>query len=262
MKNLKVYKLPKRLSKKLAFLTLSMMFTLTGYSSCSHELAPEEEYDIVQTRGEGQNEDGFSAGLTQELEVPEENFKLVTEYSCDPTSEREWRVTSDKFLYLKVYTEGLTTDTQVYIDNIHVDTSIKSKYAAVDGIIQDSWDDHVHSSQMIGFPVGNDINYFGVMAIEGMNETFIQGTIYGYKGYSNGTITEKRFTESDYVTLGVWASKFQIVYDLLVKGPNDYDFRNISVSTDFVVPITSTTIKYDTDKVENEEAKEKQKVLK
>lgn len=47
MKNLKVYKLPKRL----AFFTLSMMFTLTGYSSCSHELAPEEDYNIVQTGG-------------------------------------------------------------------------------------------------------------------------------------------------------------------------------------------------------------------
>lgn len=123
-------------------------------------------------------------------------------------------------------------------------------------------DDHVHSSQMIGFPIGDDTDYFGVMAIEGMNETFIQGTIYGYNGYYNGSIEEKRFTESDYVTYGVWANKFQIVYDLLVKGPNDYDFRNISVSTDFVVPITTTDIKYDTNIVKNTETESNQKVLK
>lgn len=259
MENLKFYRIPNKISKRLAFLSLSMMLATTTLSGCGHELAPEEEYDMVQ---QGNNEDGFGAGLTQKLEVPGETFQLVTEYSCDPTSEREWRVTSDKFLYLKVYTEGLPADTQVYIDNIHIDTSIKSKYAAFDGIIQDSMDDHVHSSQMIGFPIGDDTDYFGVMAIEGMNETFIQGTIYGYNGYYNGSIEEKRFTESDYVTYGVWANKFQIVYDLLVKGPNDYDFRNISVSTDFVVPITTTDIKYDTNIVKNTETESNQKVLK
>lgn len=206
-------------------------------------------------------DDGFGAGLIQKLEVPGENFQLITEYSCDPTSERVWRVTSDKFLYLKVYTEGLSTDTQVYIDNIHIDTSIKSKYAAFDGIIQDSMDDHVHSSQLIGFSISDNSEYFGTMAIEGMNETFIQGTAYGYNGYYNSTITEKRFTESNYITYGVWANKFQIVYDLLVKGPNDSDFRNISVSTDFVVPITETQTKYDTDEL-SEQENSNQKVLK
>lgn len=256
MENLKFYNLPNKVSKKLAFLSLSMMLATTTLSGCSHELAPEEEYDIVQ---ENEGSEGFGARLVQELEVPEEDFKLISEYSCDPTSEREWRVTSDKFLYLKVYTEGLPENTQVYIDNIHIDTSIKSKYAAFDGIIQDSMDDHVHSSQMIGFSASNDASYYGVMAIEGMNETFIQGTAYGYNGYCNGSITEKRFTESDYIKYGVWANKFQIVYDLLVKGPTDSDFRNISVSTDFVVPITKTEIKYDTNQVKTEE-KAKQKV--
>lgn len=252
MKNFKFYKFP----KKMDFLPLSMMLAGTSIG-CSHELAPEEEYDIVQQGGE----DGFSE-LTQELEIPGETFRLITEYSCDPISEREWRITSDKFLYLKVYTEGLSKDTQVYIDNIHIDTSIKSKYAAFDGIIQDSMDDHVHSSQMIGFSIDDDTNYFGVMAIEGMNETFIQGTAYGYNGYYRSSITEKRFTESMYIDYGVWANKFQIVYDLLVKGPNDTDFKNISVSTDFLVPITTTDIKYDTDEVESKETEEYQNVKK
>lgn len=259
MENLKFYKLPNKISKKLAFLSLSMMLATTTFAGCGHELAPEEEYDIVQQNG-GDNKDGFGAGLTQTLEVPGENFQLITEYSCDSAAKRVWRITSDKFLYLKVYTEGLPEDTQVYIDNIHVDTSIKSKYAVFDGIIQDSMDDHVHSSQLIGFSISDDSEYFGTMAIEGMNETFIQGTAYGYNGYYGGSVTEQRFTESDYVTYGVWANKFQIVYDLLVKGPNDMDFRNISVSTDFVVPITETEIKYDTDEVEiQEEARQKVK---
>ena len=50
----------------------------------------------------------------------------------------------DKFLnyidilYLKVYTKNLAEDYKVYIDNVHIDTSIKSRYAAVDSIKQDT----------------------------------------------------------------------------------------------------------------------------
>lgn len=107
---------------------------LTGYglgaaalfllSGCTEkELAPTEDYDVVNT----DSTSDLSSGLTQVLDVPGEDFKLVTEYSCDSTSKRTWRVTSDKFLYFNVRTEGLPSDTEVYIDNVHVDTTVKSE---------------------------------------------------------------------------------------------------------------------------------------
>ncbi len=203
---------------------------------CEHEMAPAEDYDIVSMNNDGSSE--FS-GLSQILDVPGYDFKLITEYSCDDTSEREWRITSDKFLYLKVYTEGLPAGTEVYIDNVHIDTSIKSKYAVMDGIMQDTMDDHVHSSQLIGFPISDDVTYYGVNAIEGCNQQFMQLTTYGYNGYYHSTAEVKRWTEQHYLNLGVYANKIQIVYDLLIKGPNDKDFANVSVSTDFIVPITT-----------------------
>ena len=200
------------------------------------ELAPQEEYDVVSTdNGVG----NFSSGLRQDLEVPGQNFKLVTEYSCDDVSKREWRITSDKFLYLQVYTEGLPSDTEVYIDNVHIDTSIKSKYAIVDGILQDTMDDHVHSSQLVGFPISDNVSYYGVNAIEGNNEQFIKGFGYGYNGYHNSFVESKRRTENDFLEMGVYANKIQIVYDLLVKGPNDKDFSNVSVCTDFLVEVNN-----------------------
>lgn len=236
IKNLKI----RAIALTLAFGALS---TLSG--CVQHELAAEEEYDVVQSID---GDDDLSVGLEQVLPVPGEDFKLVTQYSCDDVSKREWRVTSDKFLYFNVCTQGLPEDTLVYIDNIHIDTSIKSKYAAMDGILQDSMDDHVHSSQLIGFPISDTTMYYGVDAIEGCNETFIKGSYHGFNGYSSGTISEKRYTESDYIDGKVYANKFQIVYDLLVKGPNDPDFYNVSVKTDFIVPVTSTedSIKYGT----------------
>lgn len=236
IKNLKV--------RAIAFtLAATSMFSLAGCVDFGKELAANERYDIVENPKDDEND--LAMGLTQILDVPGRNFKLVAKYACDDESKREWRITSDKFLYFSVCTDGLLDDTEVYIDNIHIDTSIKSKYAAMDGVIQDSMDDHVHSSQLIGFPVSDNTVYYGVNAIEGCNEKFIKGSFYGFNGYSSGSVSERRYSENDYLELGVYANKIQIVYDLLVKGPNDKDFTNISVSTDFLVPITSSEVNYE-----------------
>lgn len=181
------------------------------------------------------NENGFSKNLKQVINVHNNNFKLVTEYYCDDESKRKWRITSDKFLYSKVYTEGLNDDTEVYIDNIHIDTSIKSKYVAFDGIIQDTMDDHVHNAQMYGFPINNNTYYYGVNAIEGCNEQFIEGYVYGYQTYEQGSISSRRVTEGMLDDYEVYANKFSIVYDLLIKKPNEKEFSNVSVNTDFLV---------------------------
>lgn len=105
-------------------------------------------------------------------------------------------------------------------------------------------DDHIHNSQMIGFLINDTTHYYGVDAIEGCNKDFIQGTFYGYNGYYSGTVTERRYTESDYRELGVYANKFQVVFDLLVKNPGEKDFHNISVSTDFIVLTSEKEIEY------------------
>lgn len=240
MNNLKLYNIPKGLSKKIGVLSLTTLLLTTTLTGCNYELASDEEYDIVNS---GQNDD-LSSGLTQILDIPGEDFKLVTEYNCDDESKREWRITSDKFLSIKAYTQDLPDDVSVWIDNIHVDISIKSVYAAFDGIKQDEMDDHVQNSLMLGFPIGNNINYYGEISIEGSNETFISGTAYGNGTYSKGDITEKRYTESDYIEFGVWGNKFNVVYDLLIQGPYDKDPRNVSVKTDFAVQISDSEIKY------------------
>ena len=228
-------KINKLLKARAAIIALAAgsVFSLTG--CVEQEMAANEEYDVREQTGD---EDGFDVGLKQEIEVPGQSFKLISEYTCDDSSKRQWRITSDKFLYFNVKTQGLPEGTEVYIDNVHIDTSIKSKYAVMDGIKQDSMDDHVHSSQLVGFPISDTMTYYGVNAIEGCNQEFIQGTFWGYQGYYSGDVTQERYTESDYLEWGVYANKIQIVYDLLVKGPNDKDFTNISVSTDFLVQVS------------------------
>lgn len=229
IKNLKVR------ATALSLLTAGSLFTLSG---CNRELAPAEEYDSLV---ESYDEEGtLFMGLPQLLDVPGEDFKLVTEYTCDSESSRAWRITSDKFLYLKVYTKGLPEGYQVYIDNIHIDTSVKSKYAAVDGILQDSMDDHIHNSLLIGFYISDDDCYYGVNAIEGANQDFINVSTYAFNNVKSVALDHcYRFVESEYIDLGVYANKISIVYDLLVRESEEEEFRNISVKTDFLVPISN-----------------------
>lgn len=232
------------IKKQIYLMGMSTILSAVSITGCSKELAVSEDYDVL-VQEEHSTTNLSDEGLLQILDVPGESFQLYTQYSCDAASDREWRITSDKFLYITVKTLGLPKDTSVYIDNVHIDTSIKSKYAAFDGILQDTMDDRVHSSQLIGFYISDKAAYYGVNAIEGTNSTFISGTHYGNASYSGGSVTEKRYTEADYMEKEVYANKFQIVYDLLVKGPEDVDYRNISVKTDFLVPVTTTQITYE-----------------
>lgn len=232
IKNLKVRK---------AFFTLALASVMSmsgcGCTIGEQELTPEEEYDVLDHTDD--NEVSLANGLEQVLDIPGHDFKLYATYMCDDISKREWRITSDKFLYIQVNTQGLPDDVVVYIDNIHIDTSIKSKYAVVDGVLQDSMDDHVHSSQLMGFYISDDAKYYGVNAIEGCNQEFLSMTGYSFNGYGTTNAQTKRQLESDYLEKGVYANKIQIVYDLLIKKSTDKDYTNVSVSTDFIVPVTS-----------------------
>jgi hypothetical protein len=239
MKNFRIFD-RENLEKILSLSLIS--FVLMSFSGCttSYELAPKEELDVMSR---DENSDFLTAGLIQKLEIPGENFKLVTEYTGKSDSEKLWRVTANKTLYLKIYTENLPNDTKVYIDNIHVDTSIKSELAAMDGIQQDTMDDRVHNALMMGFPVGNDICYYGAVAIEGTNDKFISGTFYGYNGIESGTLKQERYTELDYrKNFRVTHNRIHIVYDLLIKAPKDEIPRNVSVETEFLVPISKEPI--------------------
>ena len=70
-------------------------------------------------------------------------------------------------------TDGVT-DEKVYIDNIHTDTSICSYYAQIDGVMQDTMDDRIHNSLILGFSISDTNSYRGINQIEGQNDTFVK----------------------------------------------------------------------------------------
>ena len=171
------------------------------------------QYDLLNT----ENDELVNSGIEQILDVPGEDFKLVINNKCLLDKGEKWTITSDKEMLMNIHTLGLNPNTKVYIDNIHIDTTITSVYPEVDGITQDSMDDRVHNSKMKGFPISDTNDYITINCIEGQNQTFIQGSFYGFRGYSSGEISERRYIESDYLKAGVTGNKINSVIDLIIE---------------------------------------------
>lgn len=204
----------KNLLKKVGcvLVTGAMVFTLTGCMAREVSTNANTSYDVIDTT----SNEALENGITQLIDVPGENFKLVINYQCELQDDERWTVTSDKQINMEIRTDGLVNGTQVYIDNVHTDTTICSYYPQVDGVTQDTMDDRIHNAQMLGFPISDSNAYVGINQIEGQNETFISGFVHGYNGYTNGSISEKRFLESDYLEKAVYANKITSVIDLIV----------------------------------------------
>ena len=224
----------KKLCKKGAcvLMTVAVVGSLSG--CIERELATNTNvsYDIIDTM----DTEALKKGLQQVIEVPGENFKLVVDYKCELQEGERWIVTSDKKINMEIRTDGVDdTTTKVYIDNIHTDTTICSRFPTVDGITQDSMDDRIHNSLMLGFPIADDVSYVGINQIEGQNQTFISGAYMGFNGYSSGSVTEKRYKESDYLERGVYANKITSTIDLIiVKGDQQ---RTVSVPSEVQVSV-------------------------
>lgn len=202
---------------------------------CSTEMVAPNSYDTIDTNTDI---DSLEDGLRQEVDVPEENFKLLIDYNCNLEDGENWTITGDKSLITTIKTDGLPDGYKVFIDNVHTDTSIVATSALFNGVIQDSMDDRIHTSLLVGFPISDDVDYIGENEIEGQNDSFIRGTYYAYcGGYGSGDIYEKRHLESDYLKEGVYGNKISSVIDLLIHKPGmaDGEYKAVSVSSDIVV---------------------------
>ena len=209
----------------------ALVFSLTGCMSKEVSTNSDINYDIIDTT----STEALENGITQVIEVPGQSFKLVVNYQCELQEDERWTVTSDKQMNMEIRTDGLPEGTQVYIDNVHTDTTICSYFPTIDGVPQDTMDDRIHNAQLMGFPISDSNAYLGINQIEGQNETFIRGYVHGYNGRNTGSISEKRRVESDYLDGGVFANKITSVIDLIVV--NGEEITCVSVPSEVQVSV-------------------------
>lgn len=177
-----------------------------------------------------------SGKYTVEGSIPGEEFIFYREYSTAYNA-KLWRITDPKSLTMKAWAQHLPAGAVVLVEHVHIDISLKSRYAALDGWPQDSMDDSVHGGLQPGFWITDIYPYENVFAIEGFSKTLIDGYGYfcGYYGYA--TASETRLTEDNLVKYGkVYGNKIQVVYDLLIKYPGEDYFHTRSLIDEFLVP--------------------------
>lgn len=220
------------LKLKLCALALSSTLSLTG--CLGREVAMNSS--IEHTTLDQNNVDDVKNGTTQIIKVPNNDFNLVVNYKFNLCQNERWTITDDKDIVMEINTENLSEGTQVYIDNIHTDTKIVSYSPYSNGVLQDTMDDRIHNSLMLGFPISNDESYVGVNHIEGQNDTFISGYSYGGNGYSSGSISQRRRLESEYLESGVYANEISSVIDLIIVDENNVT-SCVSVNSDISVPV-------------------------
>lgn len=223
---------------KLTSIILGMVMVGSGisFTGCKTELAPDNSnIDVLSTNTDSASD--LASGVEQIKDVEGEKFKLVINYYC---GDKEWHINANKDLYVSVKTKELPDNLEVYIDNVHMDTSIVSSKAGYNGIKQDSMDDRIHNSLMLGFPISDTENYTGINTIEGENQEFIQGYFYGYKHYEHGEIEQKRRLESEYLEDGVYANRIDSVIDLIiVDKETGKPLRQKSIDSQLLVEINN-----------------------
>lgn len=164
---------------------------------------------------------------------------ISTRYSTD-YSAGEWRITDSKNILMEAWIKGSNypDGTVVLVEHVHSDISIKSTLASYDGWKQDTMDDSIHGSIQPGFWITRDYKYQNVFAIEGLTEQILKGYMIGVYGYSSGSWTERTITENDFIAHGkVYAEKMQVVYDILVKEPNEDYYHTYSFINEFLISV-------------------------
>ena len=222
-----------------------ILLLMTAVISCSL-LGCGEEYIIdVDTETDVMAVDTTTGkpSLHQELDVKDEDFKLVCDYDTGNYSLDNWHVTDCKDVGMSVHTQGLPNGYEVVIDHVHADISLMSTSAQINGITQDSMDDTCHGQNQDGFYISDTDEYYNIFSIEGYTNQFyeIWGNSYGEFGSINSSY--QRLTESNIIQSGTYAEKLSIVYDLSIKKPNSDKYYTKSVKSAISIPINKT-IKY------------------
>lgn len=217
------------MKKRLLTMVIFVMASFTGCTEVER-VSKETELDSLELM-EGTT-------LTQELDVPGEEFKLVIEYDTGRYDFSNWRITSNKYINMSAYVTGLPEGTTVMVDHMHVDISLQSTLAQVDGMLQDSMDNSYNGASQDGYYINEDYRYRNTFIIEGYSQTLINGWGFVCGSYGNVEISEDRLTEKNLIQEGeVYANKVQAEYKLLVKNAGEEYFHNTAVVSEFSIPV-------------------------
>lgn len=215
--------------KRYLVLILAIVLTLS-LSGCGEETVPKEE--SLETLSP-------LSGNTLEKTHEVEGFKFITTYDTGSYDLSRWRITDSKVINMTAKVTGVPEGATVLIEHVHIDMSLKSTFAQLDGLSQDSMDDSYHGTSQDGFFINEKYPYQNQFAIEGYSKDLIDGWTFVCGDYGSGSLAQKRLTENSLVQDGnVYANKMQVVYDILIKYADEEYYHVESVLDEFLIPVT------------------------
>lgn len=230
------------MKKKKITLLAAVLATAAMFTGCTieNEYVPvDTEVQVMET-----NDIGVPS-LSQTLDIPDEDFKLVCEYGTNGYDLNNWRVTDPKQVSMKVHTQGLPDGYDVVIDHVHADISLLSISPQINGITQDSMDDTFHGQTQDGFAISNDTDYYNVFAIEGYTSQFYELWGCAFGQYGSLSSSYERLTENNIIQVGTYGEKISIVYDISIKKPGSDKYYTKSVMSTLGVPVSQKLNKKD-----------------
>ena len=235
MQKLKFYK------KSLAVLGLTA-FLLTGCEKSYYIAADATEENVIDSN----NTDSKSVE-PQVLDVDGEDFKLVVKYSLKKNEDFKWRITEPKTLFADINTQDLSDDCRVWVNSVHTETFLVSTDQDFNGLLQES-SDH-YGIFFYPMQISNKIGYISTLTIGGVsqNDDFLKNMVAGEDNISDDLIEQKMYTDEYYLENGVCANEINLLYELLVQGPNDDEPHTVYVKSKVYVLVYNRVEKSDKD---------------
>ena len=186
------------------------------------------------------------------------NITITTSYDLGNYKLETWRITDSKTISMKVSVKSEPNGTEILVDHVHSDVSIKATDPQLNGLTQDSMDNQYHGTSQDGFFINPTYNYNNVFAVEGFSKDIISGWGFYVGDYGESELDSKRLTEGNLTSAGAYGSQLSVVYNFLVKNPGENKYHIESVVDELIIP-TATYIKNQEDQQKKKEEKKNRK---
>lgn len=174
------------------------------------------------------------------------NSVISTTYDLGNYKLENWRITDSKTINMTVSVKSEPNGTEILLDHVHADVSIKATDPQLNGLTQDSMDNQYHGTSQDGFFINPTYNYNNIFAVEGFSKDIIDGWSFYAGDYGEGELESKRLTEGNLTSRGAYGSELSIVYNFLVKNPGDGKYHIESAVDQLIIPTASSTQKQKT----------------
>jgi hypothetical protein len=172
------------------------------------------------------------------------NSTITTTYDLGNYKLENWRITDSKTINMKVAVKNEQAGTQILVEHIHADVSIKASDPQLNGLTQDSMDNQYHGTSQDGFFINDKYNYSNVFAVEGFSKDIISGWTFYAGDYGNGQVNSERLTEGTLSDNGAYGSQLSVVYNLLVKNKGEEKYHIESFVDELIIPTATYTKKH------------------